>query len=227
MNTAQPVIVNLDGTLIDSAPDIHAAVNAVLRRYGVRPLTLDVMRGIMDADPGPMWARILRTQHANPNLHRDMLASFMTRHHGTTARTRLYPGVIEALGRLADGGHPLGLCTGKPQALTQNILAHFGLTQLFDVVIGTNSLPQHSVDPAALRAALHQLGTDPQRPRAVFVGNHRDHAECAAAAGIPLALFVGGGYPAGSPPIIPHAAKFDNFTALPALIATLATEGLT
>ena len=95
-----PVVFDLDGTLIDSAPDIHACVNAVLRLRGVRPLTLDQVRGFVGGGVDLLWRRVIGATGLPTDAHRDLVASFMTRYHEATGLTRLYPNVIEALGSL-------------------------------------------------------------------------------------------------------------------------------
>lgn len=215
-----PVIFDLDGTLIDSAPDIHAAANAVLRSHGVAPLTLDATRSFIGGGVDLLWQRISHARRLDPARHRDLVAGFMARYHRATALTQLYPGVTEALGVLADQGHRLGICTNKPLAPAQAVLTHFGIAQLFEVVIGGDSLPQRKPDPAPLRAALAGLGGDPAHPYALFVGDSEYDADCAAAAQMPLALFTRG-YRRQPVEALPHAAAFDDFAALPALIPAL------
>ena len=118
-----PVVFDLDGTLIDSAPDIHAAVNAVLRDHGVRPLTLDQVRGFIGGGVDLLWQRIIAATHQPEGMHRELLAGFMARYSRSTGLTRLYPGVANALEAAADRGHPLGICTNKPMQPTRAVLA--------------------------------------------------------------------------------------------------------
>ena len=101
-----PVVFDLDGTLIDSAPDIHACVNAVLRLNGTRLLTLDQVRGFVGGGVDLLWRRVISASGLPVEAHRDLVASFMTRYHDATALTRLYPNVIEAL-ELAVGANNL------------------------------------------------------------------------------------------------------------------------
>lgn len=219
MNTCsapRPVVFDLDGTLIDSAPDIHACVNAVLRLRGVRPLTLDQVRSFVGGGVDLLWRRIIGATGLPIEAHRDLLASFMTRYHDATGLTRLYPNVIEALGTLADRGYPLGLCTNKPLAPTHAVLEHFGIAPLFSVVIGGDSLPQRKPDPAPLRLAFDQLGGP-----GLYVGDSEFDADCAAAMPAPFLLFTGG-YRLKPVAELPHLAAFDRFEQLPVLVAEAA-----
>lgn len=217
-----PVVFDLDGTLIDSAPDIHAAVNAVLREAGIRPLTLDQIRGFIGGGVEVLWQRIIGATGQPETQQRPLMAAFMARYSRSTALTRVYPGVIEALGVLADRGHPIGLCTNKPMQPTRAVLAHFGIENLFGVIIAGDSLPERKPHPAPLRAALTALGATPDEPRGVFVGDSEIDAETAAAVPVPLMLFTHG-YRKTPVEQLPHFAAFDHFDDLPALVEQVAT----
>lgn len=212
-----PVVFDLDGTLIDSAPDIHAAVNAVLRDHGVRPLTLDQVRGFIGGGVDLLWQRIIAATHQPEGMHRELLAGFMARYSRSTGLTRLYPGVANALEALADRGHPLGICTNKPMQPTRAVLAHFGIAGLFGTVIAGDSLGERKPHPDPLRKALRELGADPDQPAALYVGDSEVDAETAAAVPVPLLLFTGG-YRKTPVDQLPHLVAFDYFDALPALI---------
>ncbi|MDO5631351.1 MAG: phosphoglycolate phosphatase [Paracoccus sp. (in: a-proteobacteria)] len=215
-----PVVFDLDGTLIDSVPDIHGAANAVLRENGLRPLSLDTIRSFVGGGVDLLWTRIVAAVGARADLHRDLVAAFMTRYHHATALTRLYPGVLETLGVLADRGYLLGICTNKPAKPTQAVLQHFGIDALFGVVIAGDSLPRKKPDPAPLRAAFAALGGDPMWPKGIYVGDSEFDADCAAAVPVPLLLFTRG-YRQKPVSDLPHTAAFDDFAALPALVERL------
>lgn len=218
-----PIVFDLDGTLIDSAPDIHACVNLVLREYGLSPLTPQRVRSFIGGGVEVLWQKIAAATQMDPARKREMIAAFMTRYHDATALTKLFPNVHEALGQLADRGHPLGICTNKPLGPTEAVLDHFGLRNLFAVVIGGDSLPQRKPDPAPLRAALSALGADPVAPRGLFVGDSEFDAACAAAVPVPLLLYPHG-YRQTEIENLPHLAVFDDFTALPGLVEAAAED---
>lgn len=212
-----PIVFDLDGTLIDSAPDIHACVNAVLRQHGQQTLTLDRVRSFIGGGVDMLWAQIIVALHLDPAAKSDLVAAFMSRYHEATALTRLFPGVLEALGVLADRGYPLGICTNKPLGPTTMILEHFGIAHLFGQVIGGDSLPQRKPDPAPLRAAFQGLGADPLQPRAIYVGDSEFDATCAAALPVPFLLYTRG-YRRSPIHELPHRAAFDDFSVLPGLV---------
>lgn len=211
-----PIVLDLDGTLIDSAPDIHACVNAVLRQHRIAPLGLPRVRSFIGGGVELLWSRIMAACRIDPAHRPELIAAFMARYHNATALTRLFPGVTEALGRLADDGHPLGICTNKPMRPTRHVLQHFGLSQLFPVVIGGDTLPQRKPDPAPLRLAFDQLGGP-----GLYVGDSEFDADCAAAMPAPFLLFTGG-YRLKPVAELPHLAAFDRFEQLPTLVADAA-----
>ncbi|WP_232845032.1 phosphoglycolate phosphatase [Paracoccus onubensis] len=215
--TPCPIAFDLDGTLIDSAPDIHACVNTVLREFHVSPLTLDQVRSFIGGGVEVLWQKVTRATNTDPARMPDMVSAFMARYHTATALTRLFPNVKETLEILAGRGHPLGICTNKPLQPTKAILDHFGIRDLFGEIIGGDSLPEKKPDPAPLRAVLAGLGAHPANPQAIYVGDSEFDAHCAAAVPVPFMIFSRG-YRQTPIAELPHAAEFDDFTALPALI---------
>lgn len=212
-----PVVFDLDGTLIDSAPDIHACVNNVLRLHGLRPLTLDQVRGFIGGGVDVLWRRIIAALGLSPESERDLIASFMTRYHQATSLTRLYPGALECLGILADRGHPLGICTNKPEGPTRAVLDHFGIQGLFAKIVGGDSLPQRKPDPRPLRATFVALGAHPDSIRGIYVGDSEYDARAAHAIPVPFLLYTQGYRKAAIADLGPQAS-FDSFAELPALV---------
>lgn len=207
-------VFDLDGTLIDSAPDIHAAGNATLAAEGLPPVTPEQARSFIGNGARVFVERLERAVAGAPDpartarMHRRFVEVYETAH----SLTRPYPGVEAALGRLRAQGWRLGICTNKPHGPARTVLAHFGWSDLFEVVIGGDSLPVIKPDPAPLHAAIAGLGGG----TVVFVGDSEVDAATAQAAAVPFALF-GGGYRRGPVAAIPHDAAFDDWAALPDL----------
>lgn len=212
-------VFDLDGTLIDSAPDIHAAGNAVLAAEGLAPITLEQARSFIGNGARVFVERLERAAAGGneavrtDRMHRLFLHEYETAH----SLTQVYPGVEAALQGLRGAGWRLGLCTNKPHSPAMAVLTHLGWTDLFDTVIGGDSLPQIKPDPAPLRAVLTALGTGP----AVYVGDSEVDGATAQAAGVPFALYTEG-YRRGPAEAIPHDAAFADWALLPGLAARLA-----
>lgn len=216
--TPAALVFDLDGTLVDSAPEIHAVANKVFSDKGLQPFPFAVVRGAIGNGVGVLVSRLLQSQGHEPSgsLHAELVDRFVKIYEEAFDLTTLYPGVISALTDLAAAGHPMGICTNKPEGPARAVLRHFGLDHHFQVVIGGDSLPTRKPDPAPLISALRALEAD----RALFVGDSEVDAETAHAAGTPLALFTRGYRTA---PVETLGAKlvFDDFAALPRLIGHL------
>lgn len=212
-----PIVFDLDGTLIDSAPDIHACVNSVLGQYGTPLLTLEQVRTFIGGGVDVLWQKIIAAQELQDARKAEYIAAFMSCYQDATQLTALFPNAALTLETLADRGHPLGICTNKPLAVTQAILRHFHIAHLFGCVIGGDSLPERKPHPAPLRAAIQALGADPRNPKAVYVGDSEFDAACAAAASVPFLIYTHG-YRQTPVEELPHLASFDDFAALPGMI---------
>lgn len=213
------LVFDLDGTLIDSAPQIHAAANIVFGAKGLPPFSQETVRGFIGNGVGVLVERLMLHQGiaATAALQSELVASFIEIYEEAFDLTTLYPNVSTALHALDAAGHRLAICTNKPEGPTRAVLRHFGLTGLFPVVIGGDTLPQRKPDPAPLLAALGRMSPG----RALFVGDSEADAETAHAAGVPLALFTQG-YRKASPESLNARVIFDDHAALPRLIAHLA-----
>lgn len=212
-------VFDLDGTLIDSAPDIHAAASAVLAAEGLPAVTLDTARSFVGNGAKVFVERLERaTAGANePARTERMRARFAAEYEIAHALTTIYPDVEAALGTLRAQGWRLGLCTNKPIRPTRAVLAHLGWDDLFEVVIGGDSLAVQKPDPAPLRAVFEALGEGP----CVYTGDSEVDAATAAALDLPFALFTEG-YRKGPVAGIPHTRAFDDWRVLPALAAEIA-----
>lgn len=213
-------IFDLDGTLIDSAPDIHASANVVLAAQGLAPITLEAARGFIGAGAPVFVERMAAARLEAPDAVRTaaMLAQFLELYEGAVGRTQVYPGAVEVLERLAAEGWRLGLCTNKPEGPTRSVLAHFGLERFFPVVVGGDTLSVRKPDPAPLRHVVAALGAE----ASVYVGDSETDAATAEAAGIPFALYTEG-YRHTPTEALPHDFAFAEW---PLLLPWLADRGL-
>jgi len=213
------VIFDLDGTLVDSVGDLHAAVARTLADEGAEPLTISQVRSFIGNGIPVLVERVMeaRGEPADPERHAELLARFMAHYsNASTDLTTAFPGVDKALTELVAAGCRLGVCTNKPVALSRDILAALKLVHAFEVVIGGDSLPERKPHPEPLLAAVRALGGAP----AVYVGDSEVDAETSSAAGLPFVMFTEG-YRKTAVELLACDAKFDDFAALPALLRSL------
>lgn len=213
------IVFDLDGTLIDSAPDIHATSNAVLEERGFAPLTYAQVKSFIGKGVPHLVHQLLQASEADPNgpLHAEMVAAINARYERAVGLTQPYPGVREALAALAAQGWRLGICTNKPLAPTRAVLRHLDLQDAFEIVLGGDSLPERKPDPTPLYAAFAGLGEGP----ALYVGDSEVDAETAARAEIAFALYTEG-YRKAPVETLPHDVAFADYAELPALAAQVA-----
>ena len=211
------IVFDLDGTLIDSAPDLHVICNDLLAGEGLAPVSLDRVRGYIGMGAAVFIER-MRRDHGIPGTEQQrLLEAMMARYLDAVGLTRPYPNVIETLAALRVAGHRLGVCTNKPLGATRAVLQHLDIERFFGTVFGGDSLAVHKPDPAPLRAALDALGED---GAAVYVGDSEIDAETASRAGLPFLLFTEG-YRAKPVEDLPHTHVFSDFAELPGLIDRL------
>lgn len=210
------VVFDLDGTLIDSAPDLHAAALKMLAGAGLPAITPQQTRSFIGNGVPMLVARIMAAVGLPDDAarHAAMEAAFLRHYNAAPAeRTVLYPGVVAALDRLEDLGCVLGLCTNKPEGPTHAILRIFGLADRMRVVVGGDTLAVKKPDPAPLHRAFAALPGG----RRLFVGDSEVDAGTAQAAAVPFALFSGG-YRKTPVEDMPHDHLFDHWHDLPGFV---------
>ena len=212
------VVFDLDGTLIDSAPDIRAAANRMLAREGLEPLDLPTIVSFIGNGLPKLVERVMRTRAIDPARHAELTQVTLDFYNQASAvLTRPYPNMVAALEVLQAGGHPMAVCTNKPEAPARQILEEMGLMRFFGAVIGGDSLAVKKPDPEPLHAAFRAFGVE----AGIYVGDSEVDAATAAAAGVPFALFTQG-YRKAPVAELPHAHAFDDFAALPGIIEEMA-----
>ena len=168
------VLFDLDGTLLDTLPDLHAAVSAMLRDLGRPPLPEAATRNYVGRGIANLVKRVLANSldvadDAAPPPQ-DALDSFRRHYASENGRqVRPYPGVLEGLKALKAKGIPLGVITNKAQAFTLPLLELTGLSGYFDVVVSGDLLPRQKPDPMALIWACGRLGVSPAET--LFIGD--------------------------------------------------------
>lgn len=208
------VIFDLDGTLIDSVPDIHATANAVLADEGLAGFDLPSIRGFVGRGVPMLVEQMLTARGiSDPARAERAIANLVARYEEAVGLTLPYPGVEAALQALRARGDVLGICTNKPAAPAHAVLRHLGLDHYFAQVIGGDSGLPRKPDPAMLLRLRQDLGGGV----AAYVGDSEVDAETAQAAGLPFYLFTEG-YRKAPAESLPHRALFSDFADLPGLI---------
>jgi phosphoglycolate phosphatase len=206
------VIFDLDGTLVDSAPDIHAAALAMLKDHGLPPITFEQGRSYVGHGVDIFVKRLRADQGLDDALHAGMVETFLQHYEGAVALSVLYPGVQQTLDLFAARGLVMGLCTNKPMSPTRAVLEHFGWQSCFGTVLGGDSLPTRKPDPAPLLRAVADL----RASNVLYVGDSEVDAETAQRAGVDFALFTEG-YRKAPVDTLYHTYLFSEFVELPAL----------
>jgi phosphoglycolate phosphatase len=209
------LVFDLDGTLVDSAPDIAAAVNALFAELSLPAVELALIRRMI-GDGAPVLLERALAHVGAAHTVADLMPRFSI-HYGENAvrLTTVYPAVVETLTYLRDRGCRLGVCTNKPIGPTRAVLAALGLDTLIEAVVGGDSLPQRKPAPEPLLAVIRALDGTPDN--AVLIGDSAVDLACAEAAGVP-AIIIPSGYGMAEPKAALIAA---GFTELPRLIAEL------
>ena len=213
------LLFDLDGTLVDSVPDLAFALNEVLRERGRRPLSpREVMRMVGDGVTA-LVARGLSARGVEAGELARALSRFLQIYEAhATDRTRPYPGVVETLGALRARGYQMALCTNKPQRATETVLQGLGLSAFFDAVAGGDRFPVKKPDPGHLSRLVALLGGAPAR--AAMIGDNENDVAAARAAGMP-ALVMRYGYARRPPESLGADALLDAFAELPPALERL------
>jgi len=183
-------VFDLDGTLVDSAPDIHAALDRLMARLGLAPFRRAEVVAMIGDGVAVLVERALaaRGRPFDPAVVAAFSADY-TAH--AAVETRPFPGIPEALAALETAGWRLAVCTNKPAAATAALLEGLGLGGRFAAVGGGDSFPVRKPDPGHLLGTLRAAGGGPER--AVMIGDHRNDVLAAQGAGLPC-LFASWGY---------------------------------
>jgi phosphoglycolate phosphatase len=214
------VLVDLDGTLVDSAPDLAAAANQMLAQLGAAPLPLATVRSFIGRGIAGLVQQVLASADGLAHVgEADALALF-ERHYTECngCHSACYPGVIEGLSTLEWLGYPLACVTNKPRPYTMALLEAMGLSACFDTVVCSDAATPLKPDPAPLLRACHQLGVQPAL--AVMVGDSEADATAASRAGMPVYLVRYGYSGAAGLAALRCDGLIDALTELPGLLCS-------
>jgi phosphoglycolate phosphatase len=194
MGTFRAVVFDLDGTLIDSAPDLRVAVNKLLSEQGRRPVSLHEVKMMVGDGAAKLVERAFAATGTEPAASElpDLTARFLAFYEGHAAdHTRPYPGVTETLSEFRSSGLALGVCTNKPEAATREVLRDLNLDGYFDAVLGGDSIEGvRKPDPRILQDVLDAMGVVANG--SVMVGDAANDVGVARALGVPVVLLSHG-----------------------------------
>ena len=220
MDWPRTIVFDLDGTLVDSAPDLTAALNVALADAGRPAVELAAVRHLIGHGARSLIARGLALSGGGSEAEVERALPVLLAHYADhiADATRPYPGCEAALDRLAARGMTLAICTNKAIALSQALLAALGWTGRFAANLGGDSLPVRKPDPAPLLATIAAAGGDPAST--VYVGDTSVDVATARAAGVPVIVCAFG---FADCPVheLGGDAVIDDFAGLDAAIAGL------
>jgi len=183
------IVFDLDGTLVDTAPDLVGTLNQLLVEERLPPLGLDDVRGMIGHGARVLLGRGLAAAGVpleGARMDR-LFRRFIEVYLGRIAReSRPFPGAVAALDALRAAGARLAVCTNKPTNLSVALLSALDLAARFDAIVGPDAAPAPKPDPAHLLAAIAKAGG--RSDRAVMIGDSATDAAAARAAGVPLVL---------------------------------------
>jgi phosphoglycolate phosphatase len=213
------LVFDLDGTLVDSLPDLRAALNEMLRERGRPPLTLPQVKGMIGDGAPAMVARALAASGSGPADAARALPRFLEIYEANPVRlSRLYPDVRKTLSELRRRGYCTAICTNKPQRATMAVIEGLGLVDLFDGIAGGDYFAVRKPNPDHVLGLIGELGA--RREASVMIGDNENDAAAAHGAGIPL-LLMRYGYARVDPASLAADALLDHFGELPEALEKL------
>jgi len=187
----QPTLVfDLDGTLVDSVPDLRACLNRLMAARGLAGFSYPEVAAMVGDGVRVLLQRAFAARAGA--MDEAAVTAFMADYEANAAvDSALFPGVAEVLAGLAAEGWRLAVCTNKPAVAARLLLGALGIEGYFAAIGGGDSFPTRKPDPAHLRATIAAAGGDPAR--AVMTGDHANDVAAAAGLGVPC-VFAGWGY---------------------------------
>jgi phosphoglycolate phosphatase len=212
MDFPKAIIFDLDGTLIHSAPDLHAAINVTLATLGRAALELPVVVSFIGNGVEKLVERSLTaTGGYDSALRAHALEVFLEAYgKNMTTLTRPYHGVVAALLAFQQAGIALGVCTNKPDKPARDICERLELSRFFKVIAGARDGLAKKPDPQPLLSCIAEMGAEPAQT--LYVGDSAIDYLTAQNAGVPFRLFSNG-YLNTPLPDLAEADRFADWAA--------------
>lgn len=206
-------IVDLDGTLVDTLGDFHAALAEMLRELALPTVPREQVALFIGKGSEHLIREALAHVGAPASLYQRAWDGYQAAYGRLNGRwSAAYPGATEGLAQLRERRLRLACLTNKPGAFARELLQAKGLADMFEHVFGGDAFERKKPDPLPLRKTCEALGTAPART--LMVGDSRNDAEAARAAGCPVVL-VTYGYNHGEPArAVPAAGHLDSLAQI-------------
>ena len=215
------IVFDLDGTLIDSVPDVGAAMNRMLVGAGYPQIADKHVRDYVGWGARAMIEKALATagvQAEEDEIER-RLSEYLAFYRAAPAdRTIVYPGVREVLDKLRAEGTPMGICTNKPHAMSELVLEALDMSRYFSAVLGGDAARHRKPDGRHVHETLRLMGAE--GTSAVMIGDSETDMAAGRDAGLPV-IAVTYGYAHGDPAKLDADIFIDRFGDLPAALTKL------
>ena len=213
------LVFDLDGTLVDSVPDLANALNEVLRESGYPPLSDSEVAPMVGDGVPALVARAFEARGGSAGEAIEALPRYIKLYEANaTNLTRPYPGVRDTLVGLRKRGYRTAVCTNKLQQASETVLSGLDLSVLFDAVAGGDRYSVKKPDKDHLLHLIAELGGSAER--AVMIGDSENDAAVAHAAAVPLVM-MRYGYARADPETLGAAVVLDHFADLPSALERL------
>jgi phosphoglycolate phosphatase len=214
MSDQLPILLfDLDGTLVDTAPDLVATLNVILAKHGRAPMALESMKKLIGDGARALLERGFEATGAPATDLDALMTDFIDIYvAASTVYSRPYDGVVDALNGFAAAGYRMAVCTNKPQAPSETILHELDLMRFFGAVVGGDRFPVRKPD------AQHLLGTlelmDAANHPAIMIGDSYNDVASAHNAGMSV-IVVSYGYTTIPPSDLGGDILVDHFAEVP------------
>jgi phosphoglycolate phosphatase len=218
---APTIVFDLDGTLIDTAPDLIDTLNVVFAREGLPPVAYQIARSLIGGGAKAMIARGIEAEGRafEPAKLEQMFDDFIAYYTAHVAdRSQPFPGLVDALDTLEARGCKFAVCTNKLEGLSVLLLEKFKLADRFKAICGQDTFRIQKPDPEILRRTIAIAGGDTQH--AIMIGDSETDICTARAAGVPV-VAVDFGYSENPVTEFGPDQVISHFVQLPTAVAAI------
>lgn len=214
--------IDLDGTLLDTIPDLCGAVNLTLTELGHRTLPVDLVKTFVGKGLGEHMRKSLREvmQREPSDEEKTQAMSLYRKHYAAhlVDETAIYPGVIDTLEVFKSRGLPMAVVTNKWRSYTEQLVQHFGIASYFDHLVCGDTLTTNKPHPGMMFYAAGLMGAHPKSM--LMIGDSGNDSRSAQAAGSPVVLLSYGYSEGENLADLQADAIVDTFQDIPPLLET-------